>query len=187
MEQFPRTSTVMHYNVCISTVISALIRKTPWQQSNRTLVNVWVGVCACVCVCVRACGDRLSLCLHVWVCICMHLYLCVCEHEVKHAEVICRSPDPSQFTWKPITAAAEGKWLVPGRKNKRDAEERITMKRQNWMMSAEMQRSGSSEEPACFDKTNSFLLEGPRLRHMKTLSCWEKMEPMEPELSLPHW
>lgn len=184
MEQFPWTSTVMHYNVCISAVISALIRKTPWQQSNRTLVNACAWVCVPACVCAR--GDRLSLCLHVWVCICMHLYLWVCEHEVKHAEVICRSPDPSQFTWKPITAAAEGKCLVPRAKNKRDAGERITMKRQNWMMSAEMQRSGSSEGPVCFDKTNSFLLEEPRLRHMKTLSCWEKMELMEPELSSPH-
>ena len=184
MEQFPRTSTVMHYNVCISTVISALIRKTPWQQSNRTLVSLCAWVCVPACVCLWRQAVPLFACMSV------HLYasVFVCLRVRGKA---CRGNLP--ISW-PISIYMKtnyscGRREVPrsrAKKNKRDAEERITMKRQNWMMSAEMQRSGSSEGPVCFDKTNSFLLEEPRLRHMKTLSCWEKMELMKPELSSPH-
>ncbi len=130
MEQFPGTFTVW----CIIMSEFQLLSQPslgwlPWQQPSRALINVCIQY---VWVCV---WEKETDCVSVWinVCICMHMYSCVCEYEKKHAEVICWSSEPYQFTWKPITAEAEES-VSSRAKNKRDAEERVTMKRwQNWM------------------------------------------------------
>ena len=52
------------------TLISFLLDRSEFSQSQHTLCNYWEIVCICVCMCMYVC-----MCVYVCVCVCV---VCVC-------------------------------------------------------------------------------------------------------------